>query len=90
MQHEEDEPEIEFSPLCREVSRGEITVIVQIYRLSGKNDQWTLEVVNEENTSTVWNEPFETDADAYKEFERTLAAEGIESFIADDPPPTRH
>ncbi len=81
---EEDGPEIEFSPLCREVSRGDITVTVQIYRLAGKDDGWTLEVVDQEETSTVWNETFETDADAYKEFQRTLDAEGIKSFTTDD------
>ena len=31
--HDDDDPEIEYSPLCEEVTRDGLTVRVQIYRL---------------------------------------------------------
>ena len=55
---------------------------VEIYS-SGKND-WILEVVDEENNSTVWDDQFETDDEAFQEFERTLKEEGIDSMIGLD------
>jgi uncharacterized protein len=61
------------------VSRDGKTVEVQIYS-SGQND-WILEVVDEYGNSTVWDDPFDTDDEAYSEFRRTLAEEGIESMI---------
>ena len=47
---------------------------------SGKSD-WVLEVVDEDHNSTVWDEQFATEDDAYQEFQRTLEEEGIESMI---------
>ena len=41
----------------------------------------TLEVVNAKNTSIVWDELFPTDEDAYAEFERTVAEEGMRTFL---------
>jgi len=38
-------------------------------------------VVNAANTSIVWEEPFATDEDAYAEFERTVAEEGMRTFL---------
>ena len=32
-------------------------------------------------TSTVWDELFETDEDAYAEFERTVAEEGMQALL---------
>jgi uncharacterized protein len=61
------------------VTREGKTVKVEIYS-SGKND-WILEVVDECNNSTVWDDPFDTDDEAFQEFERTLMEEGIESMI---------
>lgn len=71
--------ELIYSKHCQSVSRNNTTIKVMIYR-SEKND-WILEVVDEDNNSTVWDEPFGTEDDAYQEFQRTLAEEGIESMI---------
>jgi hypothetical protein len=62
------------------VTRDGLTVKVEIYS-SGKNDR-ILEVVDEDNNSTVWDDRFETDEVAFQEFERTLKEEGIESMIS--------
>jgi hypothetical protein len=50
--HDENDPEIEYSPLCEEVTRDGLTVRVQIYRLKTGNDGWSLEVIDHENAST--------------------------------------
>mgnify|MGYP001828377212 FL=1 len=67
---------------CQAVSRNGKTVEVEIYS-SGKND-WILEVVDEENNSTIWDDPFLTDDEAFQEFQRTLEEEGIDSMIGLD------
>ena len=71
--------ELIYSKHCQSLSINNKTVRVEIYS-SGKND-WILEVVDENNNSTVWDDLFSTDDEAYEEFQRTLAAEGIESMI---------
>jgi hypothetical protein len=58
---EEDDPELEYSPLCGDVSRGGITIRVEIYRLAGRGEGWSLEVVDQEGGSTVWDDLFATD-----------------------------
>ena len=77
----DDHPEIEYSPLCCEVTRDGITVQVRIYRIAHDDDEWSLEVVDAENASTVWTETFKTDQDAYDEFQLTLKAEGMASLL---------
>ena len=77
-----DESDLIYSKHCQAVSRNGKTVEVEIYS-SGKND-WILEVVDEENNSTVWDDPFLTDDEAFQEFQRTLEEEGIDSMIGLD------
>jgi hypothetical protein len=77
---EDDDVEIENSRLSDSVARDGITVRVEIYRIAGSKNGWSLEVVDEEGGSTVWDETFASDKDAYTEFQRTLEAEGIRSF----------
>lgn len=76
----EDDPELEYSPLCGDVAADGITVRVEIYRLAEGGEGWSLEVVDHEGASTVWDDLFATDQEAYREFQRTLEAEGIRSF----------
>jgi hypothetical protein len=78
---EEDDPEIEYSPLCGVVTRDGIAVCVEIYRLVGEPEVWSLEVIDQEGASTVWEETFTSDGAAYAEFYRTLENEGIRSFV---------
>jgi hypothetical protein len=76
----DNDPEIESSPLCGRVTRDGITVRVEIYRLAGRGESWSLEVIDQEGGSTVWDETFANDEDAYAEFTRTLETDGIRSF----------
>ena len=72
----DDDVEIEMSPLCQELTDSGKTVQVEIYR--GEEKGWILEVVDEEGSSTVWNELFATDADALEELNTTIREEGID------------
>jgi uncharacterized protein len=74
------DPNIVYSGLSRKMTREGITVEVVIIRLEHETE-WSLEVVNAANTSTVWDESFATDEDAYAEFERTVAEEGMRAFL---------
>jgi hypothetical protein len=76
----EEDPEIEYSALCGKVSRDGTTVRVEIYRIAEGSEGWSLEVIDEEGASTVWDDLFATDEEAYAEFYRTLETEGIRSF----------
>ena len=83
-------PEIETSPLSGRLTREGVTVDVQIYRIAAANEGWTLEVVDDEGASTVWDDTFATDQDAYDDFYRMLETEGIRSFSEDPPPGVKH
>ena len=80
-----EDPEIEESPLSGIVTRDGVSIHVEIYRLIEGDESWTLEVVNYEGGSTVWEDRFATDKEAYAEFYRVLEADGIESFLEDQP-----
>lgn len=54
------DPEIIDSELSREVTIGYQRFSIEIYRLETE-EKWTLEVVDEEGTSTVWDELFDSD-----------------------------
>ncbi len=71
----EEEYELIKSPLCQPLSSDGKTVQVDIYE-DGK-DGWILEVIDEYNNSTVWNESFETDVSALNEVVQTIKHEGI-------------
>jgi len=83
-------PQIEISPLSRTVTRDGLTVDVLIYRLAAEPSGWTLQIVDEEQTSKIWEEIFATDHDAYAEFCDMLQKEGIGSFFGQPPSPTQH
>ncbi len=77
------DPNIVHSGLSRTVTIDGVTLHVSIYRLE-HDAQWTLEVVNDVGTSTVWDSPFDTDAEALEAFELTLDDEGVEAFLDRD------
>jgi hypothetical protein len=74
------DPEIIMSPLCREIVRDGTKIQVEIYR-GGDESGWILEVVDEENTSTVWDDPFATDREALDEVMKVIEQNGIRSFL---------
>jgi uncharacterized protein len=79
----DEEPELIESRLSRTFTWHGYVMQVHIYQLAGDPD-WTLEVVNEEGTSIVWDDRFTTDRSAFEAFQKTLDTEGIDAFL-DDP-----
>ena len=74
------DPEIIMSPLCREIAGDDTKIQVDIYR--GEDDTgWVLEVIDEENTSTVWDDPFDTDREALDTVMEVIEQEGIRSLL---------
>lgn len=74
------DPNLVTSSLSREVSRDGVAVRVEIYRLEDRPG-WSLEVVNDRGTSTVWDELFETDDAANAAFHEAVVAEGMTAFL---------
>jgi hypothetical protein len=52
---------------------------IEIYRLE-VDPTWTLEVVDEDGTSTVWDDTFDSDQAAMDELMRTIKKEGLSAF----------
>tara|TARA_R110000782_G_scaffold10986_5_gene33851 strand:+ start:3988 stop:4248 length:261 start_codon:yes stop_codon:yes gene_type:complete len=69
-----------ISPLSQELFSGNQFVRVEIYKLEGES-RWCLEVIDEYNNSTVWDDTFEIDSDALKEVQRIIRHDGISSLI---------
>ena len=74
------EPNLIHSGLSQTVTKDGVTVEVSIVRLVNETS-WSLEVVNSSGTSIVWDDLFPSDEDAYEEFQRTVADEGIRTFL---------
>ena len=77
------EPEIVMSPLCREIVQDGTKIQVDIYRGEDESE-WILEVIDEENASTVWDEPFDTDREALSAVMEVIEKDGIRSFLESD------
>ncbi|MCH8538900.1 MAG: hypothetical protein LAT66_14145 [Alkalimonas sp.] len=71
--------ELEMSPLSQSITEGEKTIQVDIYR--GDKGGWILEVIDESNSSLVWDDEFESDAAALGEVQWTIEADGIDALI---------
>jgi hypothetical protein len=79
----EDDPDLEFSPLGGLVTRDDRTVQVHIFRIAGRTTGWALEVVDVDDVSTTWDRLFATEREAYAEFSRVLEEDGIAAFLGD-------
>jgi uncharacterized protein len=80
------DPKIIDSKYSGTFTRDGLTVEVCIYRL--EDTKWTLEVVDREGNSIVWESEFETDAAAHAEFLRSVEIEGLDGILRD--PRTLH
>ena len=74
------EPEIIMSPLCREIIMDGTRIQVDIYRGESETG-WILEVIDEEDASTIWDEPFDTDQEALDTVIKVIELDGIRSFL---------
>ncbi|MCK7598453.1 hypothetical protein M0G74_14325 [Microbulbifer sp. CAU 1566] len=67
------------SPLSRSYGDGNHTVSIDIYE-DGEGG-WLLEIVDENNNTTVWEDAFDTDEEALQEALDALKEEGVGAFI---------
>jgi hypothetical protein len=79
-----EEYEVKMSPLSQRMEVDGKEIDVQIYE-DGEGG-WLLEVVDEFNNSTVWDDPFSSDQEAMKELQRAIQEDGVDSLIG--PPPS--
>lgn len=79
-----EEYEVKMSPLSQRMEIHGKEIDVQIYE-DGEGG-WLLEVVDEFNNSTVWDDPFPSDQEAMKELQRAIQEDGVDSLIG--PPPS--
>ena len=76
----QSDPNLVTSDLSGVVTQDGVKVEICIVRIEHEK-LWTLEVVNAAGTSVVWDEQFSSDEEAYAEFKRTVAAEGMQAFL---------
>lgn len=74
------DPNLVISSHSGKMTQDGVTVEVSIFRLEHEKD-WTLEVVNDAGTSIVWDAVFRSDDAAMDEFRRTVADEGMKTFL---------
>jgi hypothetical protein len=73
------DPNIIYSGLSQTITVEGHKLRVDIYKLES-DPHWQLEVIDEEGTSTVWDDPFDTDQLALDEALRTRDEEGLSGF----------
>ena len=77
-----DDPKIIQSELTRTIEAEGTSVGVLIYRYLGKIE-WTLEILDENGNTTIWDDKFATEEDALAEAIASIRTEGIWSFVHD-------
>ena len=73
-------PNLVRSGLSGIVSKDNVTVKVIIVRLESESN-WSLGVENDAGTSIVWSDLFDSDDEAYAEFQQTVEEEGMRAFL---------
>ena len=68
-----------LSPLSQPYEEDGLTVDIEIYE-DGEGG-WLLEIVDEDNNATMWENSFDTDEDALAEALAAIADQGIAMFI---------
>ncbi len=73
------DPNIVNSGLSQRVCVEGHDFSIEIYKLEG-GKEWSLEVVDEEGTSTVWDDLFNSDQAALDEVMKAIKEEGLAAF----------
>jgi hypothetical protein len=74
------DPNIVNSGLSRKIVVGGLGFRVEIYRLEHETG-WSLEVIDKDGTSTVWDEQFKSDQEALDEVLKAIRDEGAAAFM---------
>ena len=80
----EDEPNLVTSGKSQHVIIDGFPFSIEIYRLE-QDRTWTLEVVDHEGTSHVWDDQFASDKDARNTAIQAIEAEGVIAFMGSVP-----
>lgn len=76
---EYNENDLIDSPLNERYTSGGKSVEIEIYRMPGT--LWSIQVLDEFDNSTVWDEGFATDAEALAFVLAEIERDGIDEFI---------
>jgi hypothetical protein len=82
MSKSDDEFTLIRSKLSGFINQDDMTIEVCIYREDAERT-WQLEVVNQEGTSIVWDDRFETEQAAMDEVKGAIETERMASFLSD-------
>ena len=74
-----EEYEFKVSPLSQPMEVDGKKIDVRIYE--DGDGGWVLEVVDQFNNSTVWDDSFSSDQEALEELQSTIQDEGVDSLI---------
>lgn len=85
----QDDAVLVTSGLSQEIEEGGQVFEINIFRLE-EEVAWTLEVVDENGTSHVWEDQFTSDFAAMIEAQKAIRTDGAEAFMAGDGPPNIH
>ena len=85
----EREPVLVESGLSQEIEDEGYIFEIKIYRLEDQTT-WTLEVVDEDATSHVWDDPFSSEIAALIEAQKAIRTVGGRAFVDGEEPPTLH
>lgn len=72
-----------LSHLSQSFEENGIHVQVNIYRLEDES-VWWLRVIDEEGMFTIWDEPFDSDQEAWDYFRGEVADNGLADLLTDD------
>jgi len=81
-----NEAKLEHSEFSGEFTDDGVTVTIAIFRREGSQVDWKMEVIDQDDGRTVWEEGFGTDRDAFDEFLATVERDGIRTFLDDADP----
>lgn len=77
---DDDEPNLVTSGKSKRIVVDGYSFSIDIFRLE-TDKTWTLEVLDHQNNSHVWDEQFESDAEARDVAVKTIEAEGALAFM---------
>jgi hypothetical protein len=84
-----DDPVVIESGLSQDIEVEGYSFEVCIYRLE-EDTTWTLEVIDEEGTSHIWDGTFVSDFAAMVEAQKAIRTAGAEKFMYEENGPTLH
>ena len=80
--------EIEVSSLSRSFTEDDITIGIDIFHARGTIGEWYLEIVISDNDHVGWDEPFETDEEAYDFLMELIDERGMAELVTRPPDPS--